>query len=49
MANREWGFLMPMSPIAKRMVEEKLLYTILRVYKYAWEHNQLIMTTSITN
>ena len=22
---------------------------ILRVYKYTWKHNQLIMTTSITN
>ena len=26
-----------------------LLYSILRVYKYTREHNQLIMTTSITN
>ena len=26
-----------------------MLYSIRRVYKYTWEHNQLAMTTSITN
>ena len=30
-------------------MRKHMLHCILRVYKYTWEHNQLIMTTSITN
>ena len=32
-----------------KMTQKRMLYSILRVYKYTREHNQLIMTISITN